>query len=149
MGVVNSLDATLNRNTGTFSSPTWAEVENIKDLTLDLSASEADVSTRASDWRQIKATLQDVTVTFQMLYDTADADWTAFHDAFINKTNIDLFVADGASGTNGTEGLHAEFTVTQFSVSEALEDVLLCDITCRPAKPGTAGDDPEWLTISV
>jgi len=42
------LDARLYRNTGSYASPTWNFVQNVKDLTLNLEVGEADVSTRGT-----------------------------------------------------------------------------------------------------
>jgi len=35
------MEAKLYRNTGSYESPVWAEVENVKDLALNLEAGEA------------------------------------------------------------------------------------------------------------
>ena len=76
MSVKLGLDAKLYRNTGTFASPAWNEVINVKDLTLNLEAGEADVTTRGNNgWRATVATLKDGSIEFEMVWDTADADF--------------------------------------------------------------------------
>ena len=52
------MDAKLYRNSGSFGSPIWTEVTNVKDLTLNLEKGEADVTTRANGgWRATVGTL--------------------------------------------------------------------------------------------
>jgi hypothetical protein len=46
------MEARLYRNTADYASPTWAEVTNVKDVTLNLEKGEVDVTTRANGgWR--------------------------------------------------------------------------------------------------
>jgi len=45
---VLSENAVMYFNAGTYAAPTWTEISNIKDVTLNLEGSEVDVSTRAS-----------------------------------------------------------------------------------------------------
>lgn len=52
MAVKLGLDAKLYRNTGTFASPAWNEIQNVKDVTLNLEAGKADVTTRGSAGRR-------------------------------------------------------------------------------------------------
>jgi hypothetical protein len=86
MGVRLGLEAKLYRNTGTSGSPTWTEMTNVKDLTLNLEASEADVTTRGNaGWRATLAALKDASIEFEMVWDTADAAFTAIKDAFFGR----------------------------------------------------------------
>jgi len=68
------MDAKLYRNTGDYATPTWVEVSNVKDVTLNLEKGEADVTTRANaGWRATVGTLKDASIEFQMVWDTVDA----------------------------------------------------------------------------
>ena len=56
MGIKLGMEAKLYRNTGTYAAPTWVELTNVKDLTLNLEAGEADVTTRGNaGWRTTAA----------------------------------------------------------------------------------------------
>src|SRR5690606_24111934 len=125
MGVKLGLDAKLYRNTGTYASPTWNEVKNVKDLTLNLEAGEADVSTRGNGgWRANIATLKDASLEFEMVWDTADDDFTAIRTAFLTNAAIEFAVLDGASNASGAQGLRASMAITNFSRSEPLEEAI-------------------------
>jgi hypothetical protein len=63
------MEAKLYRNTGSYAAPTWSEMTNVKDLTLNL---EADVTTRGNaGWRATIAALKDGSIEFEMVWDTA------------------------------------------------------------------------------
>lgn len=65
------MEAKLYRNSGTYASPTWTEIQNVKDLTLNLEAGEADVTTRGNaGWRATIASLKDGSIEFDMVWDT-------------------------------------------------------------------------------
>ena len=80
------MDAKLYRNTGTYALPTWVEVSNVKDVTLNLEKGEADVTTRANQgWRATVGTLKDASIEFQMVWDTVDAGFDAIRQAFFQQ----------------------------------------------------------------
>jgi len=135
MAVVLGLDAKLLR--GSAGSTGATEVKNVKDLTLNLESGEADVTTRATKgWRASVATLKEASLEFGILYDTEDADFQAFSDAYFNNTAIALFVSDGAGN-----GLDADFSITGFSVEQPLEEALSVSVTAKPTASTRA---PTW-----
>lgn len=145
MSVKLGLDAKLYRNTGTFGSPTWNEIKNVKDVTLNLEAGEADVTTRGNNgWRATVATLKDGSIEFEMVWDSADDDFSSIRDAFLNKTSIELAVMDGDVATAGSQGLRATCMITNFSRNEALEEAITVSVT---AKPTYSANPPSWLTV--
>jgi len=145
MGVKLGMDAKLYRNTGTYATPTWNEVLNVKDVTLNLEAGEADVTTRGNaGWRANIATLKDASLEFEMVWDTADDDFTALRTAFLSNGSVEFAVMDGDITTTGSQGLRATMSITNFSRSEPLEEAIKVSVT---AKPTYAANAPEWMTI--
>ncbi len=141
MAYVLGLNAKMYRYDGT---STWYEIENVKDLTLNLEGATADVTTRGGNgWRQSVKTLKDGNVSWTMVYDTADADFTAIKDAFLNNDDIKLEILDGDRDTSGTQGLHADFSITGFNINESLEEAMTVDVTAVTAYSSTA---PSWET---
>jgi len=139
------MEAKLYRNTGSYESPVWAEVENVKDLALNLEAGEADVTTRANDgWRATIATLKDASVEFGMVWDTEDADFSAIQDAYFDGTSIEFAVMDGDIAVAGSEGLRATMAVTGFSRDEPLEEAITVTVTIKPTY---ADNPPEWYVV--
>ena len=146
MSVKLGLDARLYRNTGAYSSVTWNEVKNVKDLTLSLEAGEADVTTRGNGgWRATIATLKDGSLEFEMVWDTADDDFTAIRTAFLTNGNVEFAVLDGPVATSGSQGLRAAMAITNFSRSEPLEEAIKVSVT---AKPTYSDHPPEWMVTT-
>lgn len=146
MGVKLGLDAKLYRNTATYASPTWNEVKNVKDVTLNLEAGSADVTTRGNaGWRANIATLKDASLEFEMVWDTADDDFTAIRTAFLTNAAIEFAVLDGPVATSGSQGLRASMAITNFSRAEPLEEAIKVSVT---AKPTYAANPPEWMTAA-
>lgn len=116
---------------------------NVADVTLSLETGEADVTTRGgSGWRQIVATLKDATLEFEMVWDTADAAFTAIRTAFLAGTAIALLPLDGS--TAGTsQGLDADWMITNFSRTEPLEEAMKVQVTAKV----TRGRTPAWYTL--
>lgn len=145
MAVKLGLDGKLYRNTGTYATPTWNEIKNVRDVTLNLETAEADVTTRGNNgWRATVATLKDGSVEFEMVWDSADDDFSAIRDAFLNKTAVELAVMDGDITVTGNQGLRASFMVTKFSRNEPLEEAITVSVT---VKPTYATNAPTWMTI--
>lgn len=136
MAVVLGLDAILMR--GAAGQTASTEVKNVKDLTLTMESGEADVTTRAtSGWKASIATLKEASLEFGILYDTEDADFTAFRDAYFSNTALALFVTDG----NGS-GLDADWSITGFSVEQPLEEAVTVSVTAKPTASTRA---PAWV----
>jgi len=145
MAIVLGLDAKLYRNTAVWATPTWSLVDNVRDLTTSVEKGDADVSTRGSGgWRQHAVTLKDGSIDFEMVWDTADAEFTALKDAFFNDTTVEMAALDLLVATTGAQGLHADFNVGDFSRAEALEDALKVSVKLSPAR---TANTPEWLII--
>jgi len=141
------VNAKLYRNTATWASPSWDEITNVRDLTLNCEKGEADVTVRGGNgWRQTVGTLKDGSLEFSMVWDNSDADFTAIKNAFFNDTSIELLALDGsatpASGVT-VQGLHADFAVTNFTRNEGLEEALTVDVTLKPTYSSNA---PEWYS---
>lgn len=147
MGIKLGMEAKLFRNSGSYASPTWAEMDNVKDLTLNLEAGEADVTTRGNNgWRATVASLKDGSIEFEMVWDTADAAFTAIQQAYFGNTPVEFAVMDGPITEAGSQGLRASFSITKFSRNEPLEEAISVSVT---AKPTYSDNPPEWMTVSA
>lgn len=124
---------------GTAGSTASNELTNVRDVTLNLETAEADVTTRGnSGWRAMTATLKEGTAEFEMVWDTSDAGFTAVKDAWLNSTSIALAFLDGAGGS----GLDADFSITNFSREEPLEEAVKVSVTAKLTYSTRA---PQWV----
>lgn len=148
MPAVLSENAKLYRNTGTYASPTWDLVSNVKDLTMSLDKDEVDITTRASGgFKEFIDGMIDASIDFGMVYDTADTDFTAIRTAFFAKTAIEFLILDGLVATAGNQGLRVTCMVKGFTRNENLGEALMVDVTLRPVKNGNAA--PAWFTVGA
>jgi predicted secreted protein len=146
MSIRLGMEAKLYRNTGTYAAPTWVEVANVRDLTLNLESGEADVTTRANNgWRATVATLKEGSIEFEMVWDTEDTNFTAIQTGFFDNTPIEFAVMDGDITVTGTQGLRATMSIVNFSRGEPLEEAVTASVS---AKPTYATNPPEWMTVA-
>jgi hypothetical protein len=145
MGIKLGMEAKLYYDPAGVGGGTWNELTNVKDVTLNLEAGEADVTTRGNaGWRATVSTLRDGSIEFEMVWDTADAGFTAIKDAYFSNTPIGFAVMDGDIITPGSQGLQADMAITNFSRNEALEEAIMVSVTAKPTYSATA---PAWVTI--
>jgi predicted secreted protein len=124
---------------GAAGATATTELSNVKDVTLNLETGESDVTTRASNgWRATIATLKNGSVEFTLIWDTEDAGFTAIKNAYFNSTAIALAVLDGEGGS----GLDADFSVTNFTRNEPLEEAITVNVTVKPTYVTRA---PTWV----
>ena len=119
------------------------EITVVKDVTLNLETGEADVTSRSNNgWRATRATLKEGSIEFEVLWDPEDAAFTALLDAWKNKAEIAMAAMDGAIDTAGSQGLAGNFTVTNFTRNEPLEEAVTVNVTLKPSSYTT------WYTVS-
>lgn len=124
--------------------PTFVEIGTAMDVTLNLTAATADVTTRAAGgWRQNVATLKEGTVDFTVLWEPDDEVFTELMNSYLDQCPLRYLVLDGpkdgfvSSGdTHGrcsevgdVTGLLSDFMITSFSRNEALEEGVTADVT--------------------
>ncbi|MBN2559364.1 MAG: hypothetical protein JXQ75_00335 [Phycisphaerae bacterium] len=137
--------AKLYRNTGTYAAPVWAEIANVKDVTLNMEKGEADVTTRAnSGWRATVGTLKEASLEFEMVWDTADAGFQAIQSGWFNDEPLEVAVMDGPIDESGSEGLRATMSVISFSRKEPLEDAISVSVSLKVAR---SEHPPEWMKV--
>jgi len=128
---------------GAGGTPSWTEVTNVKDLTLNLEKGEADVTTRGNNgWRATIGTLKDASVEWEMVWDTEDDGFEAIKNAYMDNLPIGLAVLDRPVTDLEAEGLIADFSIVSFSRSEPLEEALTVSVTAKPTYSATA---PRWV----
>lgn len=119
-----------------------SEAKNVKDVSLSLEAGAADITTRAANgWRVKKATLKEGSLEFGMNYDPEDSLCTTVMSNFLAGSAMAFFVTDGA----GT-GLDADWTLTNCSVEQPLEEAISVSVTAEPTNiGGSSGRAPQWV----
>jgi hypothetical protein len=108
------------------------EMSNVKDVTLTMEAGEADTTTRAnSGWRSTSPTLRECTVEFEMQWQPGDAGFDAVKTAFLTAGTLRLAPLTGASDASGSEGPLGDFSITNFTRNEPLEESVTVSVTAK------------------
>jgi hypothetical protein len=119
---------------GSTTPSSMSEVDNVRDVTLSMEAGEADITTRGNNgWRATAPTLRECTVEFQMVWKPGDAVFDAIKTAFLTSGTVALAVLDQKVGISGAQGPLGDFSITNFSRNEALEEAIVADVTAKLA----------------
>jgi Phage tail tube protein len=138
------LDMFAYHNTGTYAAPIWAPIDICRDVTLDMTKGEADLSLRGSKWRRRRGTLKEGSISMELLYSPGNASYDAIADAFTNDTIMDIALADGLITTPGTNYFRADVEVFGFTRNEPLEDAVTVSSTMNVA---ASVNEPTFVTV--
>jgi hypothetical protein len=102
------LDMTLYYNTGTFATPTWVLITNVRDLKHGQALGEADVLIRGpTSGAKRKLTepllIEDV-FNWEMVYDETDTAFIALRGFKENRTMVEFAFMNGPVATSGSSG---------------------------------------------
>lgn len=127
----HSLDCHLYVNTGTYGSPTWAELTLARDVTVNRARAEGDDSSRGYGQASTVVGLDSVEISAQAIYVLSDTAFAAIKTAYEGRTVIELALMDGPIATTGSKGKRVDVVVTGFNRSEPLGDSVKYDITFK------------------
>ncbi len=134
----------------------YTELTTVQDVTLNLTASTADLTSRNSNgWRQMVSVLKDGSADFSVLWQPDDPIFTDLLNFFLDQCPTAFLILDGPNtgisiadpdlrcGASGVvTGLHADFIVNDFTRNESLEEGLTADVSIQPALGVIF---PEWV----
>lgn len=107
----------------------WTPLTNCRDLTLNASSEEADVTTRAAGgWKQTEPTQKALKVEFDMVWDEGDAGFAAIRDAWLNDTQLGVQVLSAAAG----EGPQFDGKVFEFKRNEPVAGDITVSVVIQP-----------------
>ena len=142
MSVVGT-ECRIYRNTGTWATPTWVEVDNVRDVNLPDEWNTAEFKTRGNTVIRHKRTTRNRSVSLQMEHDPSvsanDANFEAFTDAMYDESGdagdgtIELALMNGDITVSDIQGVRGVWLVTKMDEAEPLEDAQLWDIEIKPA----------------
>lgn len=146
-------DCKLYRNTGTYGSPTWDLVPNVRDATVQMEFDEADSSIRGAlaGAKLTSAALLSLSIEFSMVWDTADTDMLAFRTAAFARTGVDLIALDQTT-TGGVspygQGPRAICQLFGLNRPEPINGIVTLDIVAKPCYDDTsaANSGVAWFT---
>lgn len=125
--------AKMYRDTGTFGSPTWNEVDVVKDIAYTYVKESLEASTRASGKvKEYEPGRGDFTITGKIRSDEDSADFVAFETAFLADSLLDIMILDGGSTVNGSRGYRMEFKLHKLDEDQAEDGILYREFELKP-----------------
>ena len=107
-----------------------SQIKDAKDVTLNIERGDADVTTRNSNgWRAHLGTLKDASIEFNIL--TGGDSFSGLLSMFTGRTAASVAVS------GGNLSFSASMVVTNFGVSQPLEDGVGVAVTLRPSLGST------------
>lgn len=142
------IDGAVYRNSGTYGSPTWAEITLIRDVSPSFPWDMADASSRTHKAKLYAKTMIDIGAQLVVRADDADAGYQALFDAAMSSTTLmDMLVLDGPITTEGSMGVRCHFNVNESGQSQGAGDVIY---TTFDLKPGYHTDgDPKKIEVGA
>lgn len=127
--------ATLATST-TYTVPSTT-ADNVKDVNVGAKHDTPEYTTRANGGKkQYAASLTDLTTTFKIKVPATgvtDAAYTAFRDAWKNKSEIAVYALTYAKDLTGAEGPAGNFIVSDFSIDEGNGTVQFASVELKPS----------------
>ena len=133
-------------NTASGTTPTWSEIDIVRNVTLNLEKGEADVTTRgAQGWKEVLPTLKEASIETELVWDTSHTIFGKLLQAFLNDENLEFLFLDGPNTQAGSQGLRAVCGVFKFSRDEQLDGALIANVSFKPTYGAVK---PSWFTAT-
>lgn len=132
--------AVIYRNSASYDTPTWDEVTDISDLNLTPAMEEADSTARGQGGLGTsEPTILRIEISGKIRDGSpANADYTAFQNAFYGRSALDLLVLDGPRTVVGSTGVRADFKLFNWAQDQSLATALFNDFSLKPCVGNTA-----------
>jgi len=145
------LECKLYYNTSTHASPSWTEITKAINVSFSSSKSEADQSSRVSEFKMQKGTLIDleITVTYRKKQGT-DTVFDALQAAYFAGTIYEYAMLDGAESESGVQGIRAFCEIMSMGNTQDLEGSEEVEFTLKPTykEESDVLVEPDWYEVS-
>ena len=143
------MEAKIYINDGTYAAPSWTEMGNAKDVTINLEKGEADVTVRDNNgWRAYAGTLKDGSVEFESLWISRHKGFRRIKKAYFQNESLEFAIMDGEITEPGVEGLRARggFEVDIAWQNGKLQRALVRSLLGRECRLAYAGRQAAYPT---
>jgi hypothetical protein len=150
-------DGQIYANGGTYGSPTFQVMLNVRDCAVQADMDKHDATTRAGGgMKQYEPTLLDLAFTGKVRSDDTDtAGYAKLSTAFHAGSSLDVMILDGAMTTNGSQGYRFDAKVFKFGEDQAIDGVLFrefelapCVSTNQPKLATVASGSPSYASLA-
>jgi hypothetical protein len=128
-----AINAKVYRNTATWGTPTWVEVPELENVSVDPRYVESASNSRDSPFERIAATMVVVSVSARLKSKPGNTNYEALMDAFALRTVVDLLILDAASTTVGARGIRGDCYLTAAGSDQSITNRLYQALEIRLA----------------
>lgn len=127
-------DAKLYHNAGTVASPTWTHIKEARDLSLNMTADNFEVSDRNTKFKMYGHGGIDVEISGKLTFRTGNTNCETIRDLFLSGCGAEFaLMSNTISGADGAaEGIRGGFSVFSNSMEFPLSDGMSVDISLKP-----------------
>lgn len=127
-------DAKLYHNSGTVASPTWVHIKEARDLSLNMTADNFEVSDRNTKFKMYGHGLIDVEISGKLTFRTNNTNCETIRGLFLSGCGAEFaLMSNTISGADGAaEGIRGGFAVFTNSMEFPLSDGMTVDISLKP-----------------
>lgn len=130
-----------------YDSPTWVEQVDIGNLALDPAPEQVEIPKR-NGFKMYKKGRQDLTITFDVSYDPANASHGTIRDAIRSGAAVHLALADGAIATAGTIYYHGWFMLVG-PEDNSLDSAAVISVEAKVHADSAATELPAKVTVAA
>lgn len=128
------IDGAVYRNAGSYMTPTWTEIDLVRNVTPAVKWDRGDSSSRATKAKLQAKTQVAISGTIECRADPADAGYQALFDASQEDSTgaLDLMILDADITTEGARGVRG-FMNLDFAQNQGVGDVIYTTFEYDPA----------------
>ncbi len=138
-------------NTGTNAIPVWVLIPKVRDLNMQLSAGEADISSRVGKFKLAGQAQLEAAVEFGYLHVFGDETVRdALIASYISNTIREFAFMDALIATSKARGLRSFMASFGMPQEQNLDGAVLYTFTFKPTykeEPAGTYIEPSWYTI--
>ena len=137
-------------NTGTYASPTWAEIKAISDCQFVQSWQKADSPSRETPVMERVITIAELGITAKVkTRDSGDTAYTAIMAAMAAGTTLDMMFLDGDSATNGVRGVRFHSNVGSANQDHGTSAAIYSETMFEPSADRIAAEVPKYVVVAT
>ena len=139
-------------NTGTYSTPTWTQIAERKDIDIQMSKERIESRRDGAEWVEMLKGFKVGTFSFPVQYRNANTNFVALKDDFFadDSDYFDLLILDGPQGTSGSQGIRAIVALFEMPINASLgTDESVASLTFEPTYAEESGTpiETDWFTV--
>ena len=138
------IDCKLYYYTGSYASPTWAEINAVADIKVDESKDEFEITTRNELGLKV---FDATTISFMVAgkirvpgIAQSDADYLALRNTFYANTVLEYLVLDGEATANGASGMRFFGKVFKWNEDQSMGVSTFREFEIKPTVSTTLAD---------